>query len=71
MDNNFDKNYVDGSGIPLGFGMALAQNYEAMSYFSALDEQQKQSIIEGTHGVRSKSEMRQYVSNLTNGNSFH
>ncbi|BCJ93657.1 hypothetical protein acsn021_12260 [Anaerocolumna cellulosilytica] len=71
MDNNFDKNYVDGYGIPLGFGMALAQNYEAMNYFSSLDNSQKQAVIDGTHGVRSKSEMRQYVSNLTNENSFH
>ncbi len=65
-----EKNYVDGNGIPLGFGMALAQNSEAMNYFSALDEQQKREVIENCHGVGSKNEMRQYVSNLTEGNSF-
>ncbi len=61
---------MDGKGIPLGFGMALAQNSEAMSYFASLDEQQKQEVINNCHGVRSKNEMRQYVSNLTEGNSF-
>lgn len=66
-----DNNYVDGSGIPLGLGMALAQNYEAMSYFSGLDDRQKKVVIDGTHSVNSNAEMRHYVSNLINGNSFH
>ncbi|WFR56051.1 hypothetical protein QA584_20890 [Anaerocolumna sp. AGMB13025] len=65
-----EQNFVDGEGIPLGFGMALAQNSEAMNYFAALDEQSKQNVINNCHGVRSKSEMRQYVSSLTEGNSF-
>ncbi len=64
------NNYVDGQGIPLGFGMALAQNSEAMNYFSSLDEQSKQAVINNCHGVQSKSEMRQYVSSLTEGNRF-
>ncbi len=65
-----EKNYVDGQGIPLGFGMALAQNSNAMNYFSSLDEQQKQEVINNCHGVSSKQEMRQYVSSLVEGNSF-
>lgn len=65
-----EKNYVDGQGIPLGFGMALAQNSDAMNYFASLDNQHKQEVIDNCHGVRSKSEMRQYVSSLTEGNSF-
>lgn len=64
------KNYVDGQGIPLGFGMALAQNSEAMNYFASLDEQSKQEVINNCHGVQSKNEMRQYVSSLTEGNRF-
>lgn len=64
------KNYVDGQGIPLGFGMALAQNSEAMNYFASLNEQSKQDVINNCHGVQSKSEMRQYVSSLTEGNRF-
>ena len=65
-----EKNYVDGNGIPLGFGMALAQNSKAMNYFSSLDDQKKQEVIDHCHGVRSKNEMQDYVSSLVEGNSF-
>jgi hypothetical protein len=65
-----ELNYTDGPKIPLGLGMALAQNLNAMNYFASLDNTGKQQVIDGTHSVRSKSEMKQYVSNLTEGNSF-
>lgn len=65
-----EKNYVDGNGIPLGFGMALAQNSTAMNYFSSLTEQEKRQVIDNCHGVSSKSEMRQYVSHLGDRDSF-
>lgn len=47
--------------LPLGLGMALAQNPAAMQAFAALTDAQKQSVIDGTHAVRSRTEMRQYV----------
>lgn len=47
--------------LPLGFGMALAMNPEAMQKFAALSESRKQEIINGTHSVTSKEEMRRYV----------
>lgn len=50
--------------IPLGFGMALAQNPEALLKFAALPEQKKREIINGTHTVSSKEEMRQYVERI-------
>lgn len=50
--------------IPLGFGMALAQNPEAMLKFAALSEPKKREIIHGTHAVSSKEEMRQYVKRI-------
>lgn len=65
-----NMNYVDGQGIPLGFGMALAQNNEAMNYFASLDDQRKQEVINNCHGIQSKEEMRQYVSSLVEGNQF-
>lgn len=52
--------------LPLGFGMALAQNETAMRKFEALSAEKKQSILEKTHSVRSKQEMQQLVSELTN-----
>lgn len=65
-----ELNYTDGPEIPTGLGMALAQNLNAMNYFASLDNTGKQQVIDGTHSVRSKSEMKQYVSNLSEGNSF-
>ena len=50
--------------MPLGCGMALAQNPEAMQKFASLPENKKQEIINGTHSVSSRSEMRQYVDKI-------
>lgn len=50
--------------MPIGFGMALALNPEAMQKFAMLSEEKKQAIIAGTHSVNSKEEMRQYVNSL-------
>ena len=50
--------------MPLGLGMALAQNPEAMQKFSNLTESKKKEIIQGTHAVTSKAEMKQYVENI-------
>lgn len=57
-------NFVNGKDIPLGFGMALAQNSEAMTRFSAMTEEQRRQLIEGTHSVRSKKEMKAYVDRI-------
>ena len=54
--------------MPIGFGMALAMNPEAMQKFSSLPENKKQEIINGTHSVSSKKEMQQYVENLLSMN---
>lgn len=50
--------------MPVGLGMALAMNPEAMERFSSLSEQQKQQVINGTHAVKSRREMQQYVQNI-------
>ena len=52
------------SPLPLGFGMALAMNPEAMQKFASLTETKKQEIINGTHTISSKEEMKQYVENI-------
>lgn len=57
-------NYINGDGIPLGFGMALAQNPDAMDVFSGLTEEQRNHVIEKSRGVKSKEEMRSYVDSL-------
>ncbi len=50
--------------LPLGLGMALAKNVEAMNRFSAMSKQQQQQIIEHTKVINSKQEMQQYVNSL-------
>lgn len=51
--------------LPLGFGMALAQNEAAMQRFEAMSEAEKQAFLQRTHSVRSRKEMQQLVSSLT------
>ncbi len=54
------------SEMPVGFSMALSMNPDAMQKFATLDETQKQSILAGTHDIKSKEEMRKYVNSLVN-----
>lgn len=50
--------------MPIGFGMGLSMNPEAMQKFAALSEEKKREIIAGTHSVTSKIQMQQYVNKL-------
>lgn len=50
--------------LPLGFGMALAQNEAAMKKFESMTDSEKQAILQQTHNVRSKREMQQLVASL-------
>lgn len=48
--------------LPMGFGMALLQNQQARDAFDRLPLNKQMEIINGTHSIRSKKEMQQYVS---------
>ena len=50
--------------MPLGFSMALAQNPDAMQKFAMLSEEKKKQIIDGTHSVKSRQEMHEYVNKI-------
>lgn len=50
--------------LPMGLGMALAQNMHAMECFAAMTPEERQTIIDGTHAIHSKQEMRAYVANI-------
>lgn len=54
--------------IPLGLGMALAQNVPAFEEFANLTEDQKRAVIEGSRKVGSKSEMKSYVNKISGKN---
>lgn len=65
--NNTNTNNMD---LPMGFGMALAQNQNAMTNFSAMSAEQKQSVINSTKQIKSKKEMKGFVSNLASTSNF-
>lgn len=60
-------NYLNNSKIPMGLGMALAQNVNAMKAFTNMSEAQQQAVLEHTHQIASKSEMRSFVEDIANG----
>ena len=62
------KNYANGSDIPTGLGMALAQNLDAMNYFSSLPKEKQMQIIDHTHQIKSTQEMQSYVQSLVKPN---
>ncbi|HWR22746.1 MAG TPA: hypothetical protein VN366_04635 [Feifaniaceae bacterium] len=56
---------LQGPELPLGLGMALAQNLTAMRRFTSLSSTEQQALIDQTHSIGSKKEMRAFVDNLT------
>lgn len=65
------SNYANNPEIPMGLGMALAQNLGAMNYFAALSGEAKQRVIDRTHAIQSKEEMQAFVqSMMTSRNLF-
>ena len=48
--------------VPLGFGMALAQNEKAVNAYAMMTKEQKRTILEKAHNARSQQEMRRIVS---------
>ena len=50
--------------VPIGFGMALAQNETAMSVYAAMTEEQKQAVLNRAHNARSRKEMHQIVEGI-------
>ncbi|HAU87416.1 MAG TPA: hypothetical protein DCW90_18610 [Lachnospiraceae bacterium] len=61
---------LDDHNIPIGFGMALAQDLNAMNHFANMDNATKQTVIEHAHHIHSREEMREFVTNLGNHSSF-
>ena len=53
--------------VPIGFGMALAMNAPAMEADAAMEENEKQAVLNKAHNARSETEMHQIVSSLVGG----
>lgn len=50
--------------LSLGFGMALAQQPDAMKKFSNMTEDEQNRILSEIHNINSKQEMQSLVSRL-------
>ena len=50
--------------VPIGFGMALAMNANALNAYSGMTEQQKQAILDKAHNARSEREMHEIVNSI-------
>lgn len=60
-----EQNYIHNSNeVPMGIGMALAENMKAMYAFTALDDATREAFIHNAQNVQSKEEMRAYVNSL-------
>lgn len=57
---------MDNFEMPVGLGMALANDPEAMQKFAGLTEKQKWEVVSGAHAVESREEMQQYAQNIIN-----
>ncbi len=60
-------NRMNNGEVPLGLGMALARNMDAMSYFASLNPDGQREVIRRARDVHSKEEMRQFVDSLPGG----
>ena len=56
---------IGNNKIPIGLGMVLAKDTNAMNAFSAMSEQQRLQIIEQSRSIHSKDEMQHYVNSFT------
>lgn len=52
------------SDVPMGLGMALTRNLDAMEYFSSLTGRQQQQVVEASRQVVSKQEMQSLVDHI-------
>lgn len=52
--------------LPLSFVMNLAQNESALKRFEAMTDSEKQNIINKTHSIHSRDEMRNLVNQISN-----
>lgn len=55
---------MDFNQMPLGFGMALARNFNALNTFSAMDEKQKQAVLENVRSAGSERERNEIINAL-------
>ena len=56
--------YLNDDAVPIGIGMALAQNVNAMKEFSGLTEAEKEEILNRARDAKSREDMEALVNRL-------
>ena len=51
--------------VPIGFGMALAQNEKAVNAYAMMTREQKHAILARAHNAHSQEEMHRIVASIT------
>lgn len=51
--------------IPVGFGMGLAMNMDAMDRFSHMSEAEKEELLNRARDAKSKSEMQGVIDSIS------
>ncbi len=57
-------NILHNESIPVGFGMGLAMNLDAMDHFSRLSEAEKEELLNRARDARSKHDMDRIIDEL-------
>ena len=55
---------MDFTTVPIGFGMALAQNEQAVNAYAMMTKEQKNTILSRAHKAKTREEMRQIVAGI-------
>lgn len=63
-DRNHQGDVPKRDDVPLGFGMALAQNEKALENFAHLDDRQRQRFLFEARHVRNRNEMQSIVDRI-------
>ena len=62
--------FLNVQAIPLGFGMALSQDLNAMDKFSHMTEAEKEEYLNRARDAKSKKDMSAIVSELSSYNQL-
>ena len=55
---------MDFQDVPIGFGMALAQNETAVNAYAMMTREEKNAILAKAHAARSQEEMQKIVASI-------
>ena len=55
---------MDFQTVPIGFGMALAQNEKAVNAYAMMTKEQKNAILARAHQAKTREEMQQIVNHI-------